>query len=223
MKKNRVFAVIAAAVITASIATTACLTASALRCAPKAKDVFDSGVTAPQSDVFDSGVTAPQSDVFDSGVTAPQSDVFDSGVTAPDSDIICGMPNPFTDCGYSYEKAQKIAGFEFGMKEFSNYSIQAKNDMIEVWVKQHDDKGVTYRKCSDLSYAQAYQSVIDDLEHSASNYANNPYPNAIFGTKDGKVHNVYFSDGEFSYSIHWDEPVDFRTAIDAMGPIFVLN
>lgn len=213
MKKNRIFAVIAAAVITASIATTACLTASAL----------NKQNTANKNDVYDSGVTAPQSDVFDSGVTAPDSDVYDSGVTAPGSDIICNMCNPFTDCGYSYEKAQKIAGFEFVMKEFSNYSIQAKNDMIEVWVKQHDDKGVTYRKCSDLSYAQGYESVIDDLEYSTSNCAYNPYPNAMFGMKDSKVHNVYFSDGEFSYSIHWDEPVDFQTAIEAMGPIFVLN
>ena len=104
MKHKKVFAVIAATVITASIATTACLTASALK----------KQNTANKNDVYDSGVTAPQSDVFDSGVTAPDSDVYDSGVTAPGSDIICNMCNPFTDCGYSYEKAHKIACFEFG-------------------------------------------------------------------------------------------------------------
>ena len=124
-------------------------------------------------------------------------------------------------CANSFQR--DLFSVSFVMKEFSNYSIQAKNDMIEVWVKQHDDNGVTYRKCSDLSYAQGYESVIDDLEYSTSNCAYNPYPNALFGMKDGKVHNVYFSDGEFSYSIHWDEPVVFQTAIDAMGPIFVLN
>lgn len=104
MKNKKVFAAIASTVITASIVTTACLTASAL----------NKQNTANKNDVYDPGVTAPQSDVFDSGVTAPDSDVYDSGVTAPGSDIICNMCNPFTDCGYSYEKVQKIAGFEFG-------------------------------------------------------------------------------------------------------------
>lgn len=49
MKNKKVFAAIAATVITASIATTACLTASAL----------NKQNTANKNDVYDSGVTAP--------------------------------------------------------------------------------------------------------------------------------------------------------------------
>lgn len=200
MKKNGVLASIATLVVGASILTTAGFSTYALT-----KD------SIPEQETVTVTASA-QNDVFDSGVTSPDADIFDAGII-----------NPFTDCGDSYEKAQEIAGFGFTTREYSNYSIQASKDMIELWVKNHDDKGVTFRKSSNPDYVKGYESVIDGLQYGVSDNIYNPVPDAMFGVRDGKIYSVYFSWEDFSYSIHWDEPVDTMTAILEMGNVIVYD
>lgn len=63
-------------------------------------------------------------------------------------DIIDGMPNPFTQCN-SIEEAQKIAGINFAVPEFSQCSIYATKGMIEIQIEKDEIHNITIRKSTD--------------------------------------------------------------------------
>lgn len=108
MKKNRVIAIIAAAVITASVATTVCFTCSAM------------SNSTP-------GTYATLSEHVG---------------------IIDGMPCPFTECK-SIEEAQKISGINFVVPEYSQSSIYAYDNMIEIQIAKDEIHTITLRKSND--------------------------------------------------------------------------
>ena len=58
---------------------------------------------------------------------------------------MCGMPNPWIECGDNLECAAKKAGFQFPLV-LSNYQVRAMSDMIEVSFLLNDEKEVVVRK-----------------------------------------------------------------------------
>lgn len=63
-------------------------------------------------------------------------------------DIIDGMPNPFTECR-TVEEAQKIAGINFAVPEYSQSSIYAAKGMIEIQIAKDEIHKITIRKSTD--------------------------------------------------------------------------
>ena len=112
MKKNRVIATIATAVITASIATTVCFTCSAM--------------SNPKSSTPDTPKSSATEYI----------------------DIIDGMPNPFTECR-TVEEAEKIAGINFTVPEYSQSSIYAIKGMVEIQIPKDEIHKITIRKSAD--------------------------------------------------------------------------
>ena len=58
---------------------------------------------------------------------------------------MCGMPNPWIDCGDNLECAAKKAGFQFPLV-LSNYQVRAMSDMIEITYPLDEFRNVTVRK-----------------------------------------------------------------------------
>ena len=58
------------------------------------------------------------------------------------------MPNPFTECK-SVEEAQKIAGVNFAVPEYSQSRIYASKGMIEIQIAKDEIHTITIRKSAD--------------------------------------------------------------------------
>ena len=58
---------------------------------------------------------------------------------------MCGMPNPWIECGDNLECAAKKAGFQFPLV-LSNYQVRAMSDMIEITYPLDEFRNVTVRK-----------------------------------------------------------------------------
>ncbi len=63
------------------------------------------------------------------------------------SSDMCGMPNPWIDCGDNLECAAKKAGFKFPLV-LSNYQVRAMADMIEITYPLDENRDVIVRKSS---------------------------------------------------------------------------
>ena len=61
------------------------------------------------------------------------------------SSSMCGMPNPWIDCGNNLECAAKKAGFKFPLV-LSNYQVRAMADMIEITYPLDEHRDVIVRK-----------------------------------------------------------------------------
>lgn len=58
---------------------------------------------------------------------------------------MCGMPNPWIECGDNLECAAKKAGFQFPLV-LSNYQVRAMSDMIEITYPLDEFRDVIVRK-----------------------------------------------------------------------------
>ena len=58
---------------------------------------------------------------------------------------MCGMPNPWIECGANLECAAKKAGFQFPLV-LSNYQVRAMSDMIEITYPLDEFRNVIVRK-----------------------------------------------------------------------------
>ena len=58
---------------------------------------------------------------------------------------MCGMPNPWIECGDNLECAAKKAGFQFPLV-LSNYQVRATFDMIEITYPLDEFRNVIVRK-----------------------------------------------------------------------------
>ena len=58
---------------------------------------------------------------------------------------MCGMPNPWIECGDNLECAAKKAGFQFPLV-LSNYQVRAMSDMIEITYPLDEFRNVIVRK-----------------------------------------------------------------------------
>lgn len=58
---------------------------------------------------------------------------------------MCGMPNPWIECGDNLECAAKKAGFQFPLV-LSNYQVHAMSDMIEITYPLDEFRNVIVRK-----------------------------------------------------------------------------
>ena len=58
---------------------------------------------------------------------------------------MCGMPNPWIECGDNLECAAKKAGFQFPLV-LSNYQVRAMSDMIEITYPLDKFRNVIVRK-----------------------------------------------------------------------------
>lgn len=134
------------------------------------------------------------------------------------------MANPFTECE-NIEEASKIAGFRFEIPEASQYTVTASNNLIDVQVQDGDNASISYRKCSDLSYAKYYESIIDGCEYKASDDERlaKLESTALGINNDGNVQTAYFSDNKYAYSIHWDNAVSVDKAINSILLIWMMN
>ena len=116
-------------------------------------------------------------------------------------------PNPWTDCAQDFEQAAEVSGIDFQVP-LSDYEVRAMDNMVEIRITEQENL-IILRKSLAMSDNQ-------DNSGDYNNYRQNEpaefNPDVMLRKKNGLVYVMYFTIGDYRYSVRCTKGMSIQQA-----------
>lgn len=122
-------------------------------------------------------------------------------------------------CGENIEKAENIAGFDFNLPQYSNYSAVAKEGLIVVEVPINSAQVFSVEKSTQsYNYSSSCEYEYTDAEDKRLSELS-----VKFGTENNKIYKAVWNDNGTNYAVTYSDGADSETVTKTVAEIANLN